>query len=59
MLANLTQCLRVGGDHQLAEPAFQRLFVEPLGDRRAVRELVDVGAAAALPCWILVARPGG
>jgi len=57
-LADLAERLGIGRDHQLVDAAAQRLGVEPFGDRRAVRQLVDVGAAVALAGRVLVAHAG-
>ena len=58
MLANLPERLRIGRDHDRLDPAAQRLGVEPLGDRCAVRQFVNVGAAVALARRILMTHPG-
>ena len=58
VLADLAEGLGVGRDDDRLLGAVERGLVEPLGDRRAVSQFVDVGAAVALAGRVLVAHPG-
>src|SRR5690606_16385565 len=57
-LADLSKGLGIGRNYQLPDAAAQSLAVEPLGNCRTMRQLVEVGAAVALAGRLLVPNTG-